>query len=118
MLSEFPPRQLTQTTWSELTAQTGDGGGSWDLGWTPQVKHFGQALETSEKKAYVQREIIYTPSPSPIPGQKAFSVEGGGGVYFEAPSGRNFVPPPLYKPPSPRSVFSGVGGGGVQNSAL
>ena len=42
-----------------------------------------------------------------------FSGEGGGGVYFEAPRGRNFIrPPPFYTPPTPRRVFSGWGGGG------
>ena len=39
-----------------------------------------------------------------------FSGEGGGGVYFEAPRGRNFIRPPFYTPPTPRRVFSGVGG--------
>ena len=29
-----------------------------------------------------------------------------GGVYFEALRGRNFIPPPFFTPPIPRSVFS------------
>ena len=48
-------------------------------------------------------------------GSKAFFRGGGvGGVYFEAPRVRNFIrpPPPFYTPPTPRRVFSGVGGGG------
>ena len=32
------------------------------------------------------------------------------GVYFEAPRGRNFIRP--FTPPTPRKVFSGVGGSG------
>ena len=35
-------------------------------------------------------------------------------TYLEAPRGRNFIrpPPPLYTPPTPRRVFSGMGGWG------
>ena len=35
-----------------------------------------------------------------------------GGVYFEARRSRNFIRPPFYTPPTPRRVFSGVGGWG------
>ena len=51
---------------------------------------------------------------SPISGQKV-PGEGGGGVYFEAPRGRNFIPPPpppFIHRPTRRRVFSGVGGWG------
>ena len=62
----------------------------------------------------MQGEILYTPPPlPPFLAKRHFPVEGGGGVYFEAPRGRNFIrPPPLYTPPTPRRVFSGVGGWG------
>ena len=61
------------------------------------------------------RERLYTPPPSsPFLAKRHFSGEGGGSVYFEAPRGRNFIrpPPPFYTPPTPRRVFSGVGGWG------
>ena len=60
-----------------------------------------------------QGKIIYAPPPpTPFLVIRHFSGEGGGGVYFEAPRGRNFIrPPPFYTPPAPRRVFSGVGGG-------
>ena len=35
------------------------------------------------------------------------------GVYFEAPRGRNFIPPPFYTPPTPTRVFLFFRGGGV-----
>ena len=42
-----------------------------------------------------------------------------GGVYFEAPRGRNFIrPPPSVHPPPLEGYFQGWGGGGVQNLAL
>ena len=63
------------------------------------------------------RKKLYTPPPlPPISGQKAFSRGGGvGRKKFEAPRGRNFIrpPPPLLYTPTPRRVFSGVGGVGV-----
>ena len=34
----------------------------------------------------------------------------GGAICFECPHSSNFMPPPLYIPPAPRRVFSGVGG--------
>ena len=59
------------------------------------------------------REKLYNPHP-PFLAKRHFPGEGGGCVYFEAPRGRNFIPPPplLHNPP-PRRVFSGVGGVGV-----
>ena len=43
------------------------------------------------------RVKLYTPPPpTPISGHKAFFRGGGGGVYFEAPRGRNFIPPPPF----------------------
>ena len=71
-----------------------------------------QKPETVGRKRGLRQ--LYTPPPLPISGQRAFSVEGGGGVYFEAHAAGILYPPPLfYTPPNPRSVFSGVGGGGV-----
>ena len=62
-------------------------------------------LESSEK--------LYTPPLlTPFLAKRHFSEEGGGGVYFEAPRGRNFIRPPLLYTPTPRRVFSGVGGWG------
>ena len=58
------------------------------------------------------RERLYKPSPPPFLAKRHFSGEGGGGVYFEAPRGRNFIRPPFYTPPTPRRVFSGMGGWG------
>ena len=54
------------------------------------------------------------PPPPPFLAKRHFPGEGGGGVYFEAPRGRNFIPPPplLYTPTPTRRVFSGVGGWG------
>ena len=50
-----------------------------------------------------QGKIIYAPPPSPLfLAKRHFSGEGGGGVYFEAPRGRNFIrPPPLLYTPHP-----------------
>ena len=40
----------------------------------------------------------------------------GWGVYFEAPVARVLCPPPSFEhPPTPRRIFSGVGGGGLLN---
>ena len=49
------------------------------------------------------RANLYTPPPPPTPisGHEAFFREGGGGVYFEAPRGRNFIRPPLLYTPHP-----------------
>ena len=38
----------------------------------------------------------YARPPTPFLARRHFSGEGGGGVYFEAPRGRNFIRPPLY----------------------
>ena len=71
----------------------------------------------------VQGEIIYPPSPpsppSPTPPlphfwpEGFFPGEGGGGVISNPPTTGILYPPLFYTPPTPRRVFSGVGGGGV-----
>ena len=40
------------------------------------------------------RNYICPPPLPPFLAVRHFSGEGGGGVYFEAPRGRNFIPPP------------------------
>ena len=59
------------------------------------------------------RNYISPPCPPPFLAKRHFPGEGGGGVYFEAPRGRNLIrpPPPFYTPPTPRRVFGRVGGG-------
>ena len=66
-------------------------------------------------RPFFQGKIIYAPPPFPHFWPKGiFQGRGGGGVYFEAPRGINFIRPPLFiHPPAPRRVFSGVGGVGV-----
>ena len=57
------------------------------------------------------REGLYTPPPPHFWPEDIF--QGGGGVYFEAPHGRIFVPaPPLLcpSPPALRGYFQGWGG--------
>ena len=49
--------------------------------------------EVKGKRFPPGRNYIRPPPPPPFSGQKAFSGEGGGGVYFEAPRGRNFIRP-------------------------
>ena len=62
---------------------------------------------------YPGKDHIRPPPLPPFLARRHFSREGGGGVYFEAPRSRNFIrPPPFYTPPTPRRVFSGVGGWG------
>ena len=59
----------------------------------------------------LQGEIMYAPPPPPISGQNA--VFRGGGVWgciFWGGTRREFYTPPFYTPPTPRRVFSGVGG--------
>ena len=56
----------------------------------------------------IQDKIIYPPSL--LLALRHVSGEGGGGVFFEAPRRRNFVPPPSFIRPTPRRVLSGVGG--------
>ena len=46
------------------------------------------------------------PPPPAISAERPFPGEGGGGVYFEAPRGRNFIRPPLL-------YLEVWGGGGV-----
>ena len=56
-------------------------------------------------KFHMSRERLYAPPAPPFWPRR----------YFEAPRGRNFFSPPLfYTPPSPRRVFSGVGGGCIK----
>ena len=59
--------------------------------------------------ARFQGNIIYPPpSFSPHVGQKAFFRQRGGGVYFEAPRGRNFICPPSFtRPPRLEGYFQG-----------
>ena len=55
----------------------------------------------------------YLQRPPPLPpflAKKQFSGEGGGGVYSEPPRSRNFICSLFCTPPTPRRVFSGVGG--------
>ena len=54
----------------------------------------------------ISARTVYTPPPF-------FWPKGiFGGVYFEAPRGRNFIPPPLYiHPPRPEGYFQGGGWG-------
>ena len=77
-------------------------------------KKFMPKLHAQNCRHSFQGEIIYTPTPPPpFLAKRHFSGEGGGGVYFEAPRARNFIPPPpFYAPPTPRRVFSGMGGWG------
>ena len=61
------------------------------------------------------REKLYTPPPPPpaISAERHFPGEGGGGVYFEAPRGRNFIrPPPFIHPPPLGGYLEGWGGWG------
>ena len=65
-------------------------------------------------QAYFASGRNYIPPPlPPFLAKRHFSGEGGVGVYFEAPRGRNFIPPSpsLKMRPTPRRVFPGVGGG-------
>ena len=52
----------------------------------------------------------------PLLAARRFSREGGGGVCFEAPRGRNLNAHFFYTAPIPGSVFSGMGGGGLSHS--
>ena len=62
-----------------------------------------------------QGEIIYTPPPPPPHFWLKGIFEGRGwGCIFWGPTRQEFYnPPPFYAPPTPRRVFSGVGGVGV-----
>ena len=60
------------------------------------------------------RNFIPPPPLRPHFGQKTSFRERGGGVYILKPPAAGFYTPPLfYTPPTPRRVFSGVGGVGV-----
>ena len=64
-------------------------------------------------KSYPGRNYIRPPPPSPHFGQKACLRERGGGVYILRAPGAGFYTPSLfYTPPTPRRVFSGLGGWG------
>ena len=60
-------------------------------------------------------EKLYTPPPSPHFWLKGIFQGRGVGVYILRPhaAGILYAPPPFYTPPTPRRVFSGVGGVGV-----
>ena len=75
----------------------------------PEKKPSAKRCETQERKN-PGRNFIH---PPPFLAKRQFSGEGGGDVYFEPPRGRNFIrPAPFIHPPTPRKVFSGVGGWG------
>ena len=82
---------------------------------TPHIQ--GQNMNQDLAKPRIQGELIYTPPPlPPFLAQRHFPGEGGGGVYSEAPRGRNFIrppPPPFIHPPPLDGYFQGWGGGGV-----
>ena len=61
------------------------------------------------------RIYIHPPPPPvrPFLAMRHFSGEGGGGAYFEAPRGRNFIPPPLLYTPHPKEGLFRGGGVGV-----
>ena len=62
------------------------------------------------------RDYILPPPRPPFLPKRHFPSEGGGGVYFEPPRGRNFIRAPpfyTYTPPTPRRVFCRGGGVGV-----
>ena len=60
----------------------------------PEIRH--------NKSEHNSREKLYTPPPPPpFLAKRHFPGEGGGGVYFEAPRGRNFIRPPLLYTPHP-----------------
>ena len=76
--------------------------------------HGGEKEEDESKFQYCPGTNYIRPPPPfhPFLARRHLPGRRGGGVYFEAPRGRNFI-----RPPTPRRVFSGVEGGGVQNSA-
>ena len=65
------------------------------------------------RSSQISREKLYTPPPlPPFLAKRHFSGEGGGGVYFEGPRGRNFICPPfLYAPRPQEGIFRGGGVG-------
>ena len=80
-------------------------------------KNSGQVVKSWKKTSIWVRTScadVYAPPPPPI-SVRHFLGEGGEGVYFEAPRGRNFIPPPppfLYTPPHPQKLIFRVGGWG------
>ena len=65
----------------------------------------------------ISREKLYTPRPLPPTfwARRHFSGRGGGGLHILKPPRQEFYTPPFflnYTPPTPRGVFSGVGGWG------
>ena len=61
----------------------------------------------------LQGEIIYAPPPSPHLWLKGIFQGRGVGVYILRPHAAGILyAPPFYTPPTPRRVFSGVGGWG------
>ena len=90
--------QIVKQTWARL------GGFSAREPLLTEVHHLqgSTTLNWKGKRWGNSREEFYTPPPPPpFSGLKAFFREGGGGVYFEALRGRNFVPPPLFLHPPP-----------------
>ena len=55
----------------------------------------------------LSRAKLYTPPLPQFLAMKHFLGEGGGGVYFEAPRGRNFIRPPLYTPHPWKGICGG-----------
>ena len=65
-----------------------------------------------KRSCLVSRQILYThPPPLPHFWPKGIFQGRGVGVYISWPyaAGILYAPPPLYTPPTPRRVFSGVG---------
>ena len=87
------------------------------LGWketTKPPKPSSATRPIDHAPFFIPEEIIY--APPHLGPEGIFQGRGGGGVYFEAPRGRNCFHPPLsiyHTPPTPRRVISGVGDGGV-----
>ena len=64
--------------------------------------------EPPTKPLYPGRTYIGPPPPPPFLAKRHFQGRGGGGVYFEAPRGRNFIrPPPFIHPPPLGGYISG-----------
>ena len=88
----------------------------------PKVTHFGppKSARFPCRNANLPHCTYFTHIPAPpLPSflaKRHFSEEGCGGVYFEAPRGRNFTPPPfLHSPPLPhKDMFRGDGVGVFQ----
>ena len=88
------------------------------LVWHPCRTKSARKSFNSKTKKSIQGEVIYPPPSRHFWPKGNFPGEGGGGVYFEAPRGRNFIrPPPFIHPPPLGGYFQGWGGGGVKKSA-